>query len=1217
MSTLSPRFVRNDSPTHTTFHDTSLPDPYLSAQPDPEVASFKSFAINLPPVSGEDHGTRNASLSPLGSHVPCDSTRGEAHPASYSEYLSPANDLSSDLSAHSSPSADYLLAAVSADLSFDSNSWRYDGNPHPATRGTAPDLIELTAPQMIINPSQLLTPNLTNKSSLSSDTTSIKSQTGSTTMPNQLQALTLITCSPDESLSVPADPGSPRARSPIVKIESYSRGDSPVRDMRRLSHSSAHLSPGGPSSDLDQEEVGSGQYLESVRSVSRKDDGSWIPDAASGQAGVDPMSRENVYVPSPNELDLRRQLEEKNEDIRSWSVSVSVANSENGDDLTSHRGRKGHTGNRRRAKSTGDPSLQQDYFNLSAALIPGPGLLVNENSEEESSDLGSDIERAGSESPAASINEARWTTGVQESPYSLERPSPEDEGPSPRQFLGRPPWRDLAAEPSPDMTRTQPGSSTAAMVEYEKRARDLDDISRAATWGTRRRSDAEVSSLIGAGGSFENLFISNDKGRKHERRSSLRKLLQRKSSNSLKPPNNLKRHLSDLSISLPGSDTPKKGDDNKSPHQRKNSFPHRKLSIGLSPRSPRASRSPSLSTGGAVIAIAGQMAAIGGKDTLRAVSPSSTTNSWSSLKVRGRSRSEIPRPSTPGLIDLMTSHGGPPVANIVYSHLPSEPHGAQPPRRRPGHGTGGDEENDDNMIDERGLVMDLSIQSRLPIPTLEGFKTQVAQLNPRLQPALLDRFANEQVRRYKKLVESKLNHASTVSQTGCASGKFCFAQGGEAQLLAPRHAGPQDSETSHTQFQIPGHDGPGDDLQAVGENAVTAAQFPPGVPLPPVKRLPAEFECPICFQVKKFQKPSDWTKHVHEDVQPFTCTFPYCNEPKSFKRKADWVRHEGERHRQLEWWTCSEPDCNHTCYRKNNFVQHLVREHKMPDPNVKKPKAKGLCKQQGGLNIPEVLADIQREREIEQLWKLVEQCRYNNPKEPKDEPCRFCGNVCNSWKKLTVHLAKHMEQIAMPVLALVNERESNLRPGPAGRGDFGYEPLLVPRETTGLAPNLNRVQTGADMSIGYTQAPCSGNDVGQSDGLEAPFESTGLPYFTTMSGAFISAEPKSMDAYYDYSGQMGLQLGGAIDQSRVIPMHQNSVTYPPPFNTGPRTRIPNQDLSTVLQDSYNFSMSPTEMQPTYDPQYISSTGENSYVCQGAMAPTMPFTAPESYENLEL
>ncbi len=53
------------------------------------------------------------------------------------------------------------------------------------------------------------------------------------------------------------------------------------------------------------------------------------------------------------------------------------------------------------------------------------------------------------------------------------------------------------------------------------------------------------------------------------------------------------------------------------------------------------------------------------------------------------------------------------------------------------------------------------------------------------------------------------------------------------------------------------------------EGAISPESFPPDIPMPPIQALPAEFECQLCYQVKKFQKPSDWTKHVHEDVQPF------------------------------------------------------------------------------------------------------------------------------------------------------------------------------------------------------------------------------------------------------------------------------------------------------------------------------------------------------------
>lgn len=62
---------------------------------------------------------------------------------------------------------------------------------------------------------------------------------------------------------------------------------------------------------------------------------------------------------------------------------------------------------------------------------------------------------------------------------------------------------------------------------------------------------------------------------------------------------------------------------------------------------------------------------------------------------------------------------------------------------------------------------------------------------------------------------------------------------------------------------------------------------------------------------------------------------------------------------------------------------------------------------------------------VEDIWAIVEKCRRDTAKLPRDEPCRFCGNICTTWKKLTVHLAKHMEQISMPILTLVEQKQLN------------------------------------------------------------------------------------------------------------------------------------------------------------------------------------------------
>lgn len=212
-------------------------------------------------------------------------------------------------------------------------------------------------------------------------------------------------------------------------------------------------------------------------------------------------------------------------------------------------------------------------------------------------------------------------------------------------------------------------------------------------------------------------------------------------------------------------------------------------------------------------------------------------------------------------------------------------------------------------------------------------------------------------------------------------------------------------------------------LGGTENQSVQPAQFPIGIPNPPALSLPSKFECSYCFKAKEFKKPSDWTKHIHEDVQPFTCTFPECSEPKSFKRKADWVRHESERHRQLESWQCDFEECNHICYRRDNFVQHLVREHKVPEPKLRTGRNSGSRSPVPSpigpdISLPEDY-DPHCETKEEYVSRVVERCSTTSDKDPRQEPCRFCGNICTSWKKLNVHLAKHMEQIALPIIPVV------------------------------------------------------------------------------------------------------------------------------------------------------------------------------------------------------
>lgn len=315
----------------------------------------------------------------------------------------------------------------------------------------------------------------------------------------------------------------------------------------------------------------------------------------------------------------------------------------------------------------------------------------------------------------------------------------------------------------------------------------------------------------------------------------------------------------------------------------------------------------------------------------------------------------------------------------------------------------------------------------------EACKKDIKNSNPRIQEYLLERMTQEQVRRYERLGQLKNNHTKLRQQGRCPSGPHCLdqekyshwletAQGtplpGLAQMqpsypLNPIDRRDTDMSSDQNARLSPNEDSDGD----FGETFVGPSSLPHGYPTPPNQSFPSEFECPLCFRHKKFSKPSDWVKHIHEDIQPFVCTFEKCGEPRSFKRKADWVRHENERHRQLEWWTCKMKECSHKCFRKDNFVQHLIREHKLPEPKTRSQESRSVSK----------------DTAEDEVWKLVDTCRHETTRSPKDEPCGFCGNVCSSFKKLSVHIGKHLENTALPIWKRIgsSDQTSTLGTGPS------------------------------------------------------------------------------------------------------------------------------------------------------------------------------------------
>ncbi|ODH52513.1 hypothetical protein GX48_01293 [Paracoccidioides brasiliensis] len=1212
----------------------------LNSRGDSVTVNLSVLEIHCPSdhLSRKDFNTHSLSVSPINC-PPLDASTDDPtypqpntnpasniySPASHQDFLSPsgyADNGYSDLSCYGSPEVDepfFLEPEFGLHLEFEQSTLSVSNSfqRHPPQHTGPVKLRNERSLETTTSASQLLSPVLTNTPSppftvQNLDYTGMGDAKDMAYRPSRLdipahrfqQTPTLTTTSPcSDTLEVNSVFHGDRATSPIVKVSSYTRGDSPSRPDGPVSQrpgkrgrtvlSSSHLAPsdnGHEHEDESDDHYFSLHYksISVPASSLRADDGSWIANPSTGQSGLEPASRGDAYVPTIKEMEEQRRRDQKNADVELW-LSVSEANSEVEDNSNpGRRSRRRHKSItlRRRARSTGDPS-GTDWHIFDDSNIPGPGVLLDENTGLEDTDDDTDADSSVSvpESPPASM-------GVI-APVELDNTDPfppakdievQHREPLPRQFIRARPWQDPPNNSRFGNTNHQPPSSNAAVMRFLSASQNIETASRTATWGTRRLSESDASSL--PRGSFNS--FSSDKEKKHTRRGSIldhaSKLLLPKRSNS-----SAKRKLAESVQQQPSTESVDKAKikDSRDGGISASLLPQRKPSFTRSTKSP-------LITGNAVLAMTGHIAAVSGRSPVGVSSPNSSSTPWNNFMRRSRSKSDLTKcsrsPASGGLVALMTTYGGPPVPTLASPLQDITPS----PKSRRCLNEDEDEDDENEAMGDKGVAMDFTVRADPIVPTLEGFKTQIQQLNPRLLPVLVERIAQEQVRRYKKLVELKVQHNQAVRMQKCSAGKHCFDQGGDATMLPPRISS-KDPDSTCTQFQVLGSADPDVNFSSFGESAVTAALFPPAVPLPPVKRLPAQFECSLCFKVKTFQKPSDWTKHVHEDVMPFTCTFPKCTEPKSFKRKADWVRHESERHRQLEWWTCSIPDCSHTCYRKDNFVQHLVREHKMPEPKVKTSRGRG----NGNGKQPHNQKFLASEQGLDHVWKLVEECHHTTTKQPKDEACRFCGNVCNSWKKLSVHMAKHMEQIAMPVLALVTQRTAS--------ADTIISPIYIGNHTTQRQPGVAHPPTsplpggGTHYSHSFQSDQVTAanidhsafyNSVPQNSELYAAAQSPLLSGHLHPHNDH-TAVPKGMGGRSALDGGLNYSLSpySQISQTRSPSPHGRPITtdghhqlsphfastpYPPPYNAMSRrddVSLPDTTQAPVVSATYGLDIS--------------------------------------------
>ncbi|EPE29179.1 C2H2 and C2HC zinc finger [Glarea lozoyensis ATCC 20868] len=722
-------------------------------------------------------------------------------------------------------------------------------------------------------------------------------------------------------------------------------------------------------------------------SVLRGEDGSWRSNERTGQSGLDPNSRraiENETVETLDEQEERRRIAHKNIEVFEW-----------------------------RSQAGGSSEAEEERAGQSYFPPPPPNReWYQQSTPRQHPDPAENIDNIGPVDDAASIRENKTVAGqVYYDTESRNGPLSQVDIELMRQPRH---WNDAPAVPYIMTTTFQPQTSNDAMERFRRHADTISIASRAATWGTRRRSEPSLADWesVQSGSFLKKLSISKPTAtRQHslfdQGLDKLANIVRKRSESKPNSSSKLKRSLSAHHVQDESQITPA---------SRQNS----QGTLAPPPRTPSFGKrqTPSINTAMAVMvaplaavgtthARNGSVSASHGAISATATSPKSPNHlGWPSRVIhRARSRSDLsqttPNPGQSGLAGLWRGHGGPPVPTLASPpvEVPSEIDTRHQAELQ-------DQDEDEDEEDEQADEIDLKSEGEQDpiVPNYEGFKAHVRRLNPNMDPKhnwLVSRIAHQQEIRYKNLLDLRVKHSQATGNRNCGAGRLCIALGGNATLLDAKGQ-PKEPDHSSTGLQLVTDFS--DEDSNPGEGALSEETFPPGVPMPPTKNLPAEFECQLCFKAKKFQKPSDWTKHVHEDVQPFTCTYDKCKEPKSFKRKADWVRHENERHRHLEWWICQVDDCRHPCYRKDNFLQHLVREHKLPEPKQKTKAA------------------IKKARMTEPAWKMLELCHHETQHRPQDEACKFCGKSFTTWKKLTVHLAKHMEHISLPVLRLVEVR---------------------------------------------------------------------------------------------------------------------------------------------------------------------------------------------------
>ena len=231
----------------------------------------------------------------------------------------------------------------------------------------------------------------------------------------------------------------------------------------------------------------------------------------SDRPGLDPLARLQISteeVPNFKDQEESASATLRNAEVEEW-LAKSEGNSEAGgeEDLPPRPIKTTTFSKRQRAKSAGDTLSRANLEllrNADAAPadihIPGPGLLLNEDSGEEDVEI-CDCAEDGSELPESPT--AAFVDTSQAVNSSIGGPGASQKKADPPLLYRAKVWQDPIYDSTDPGVKMQPISSNEAMHKYEQRSHDLETLSRAATWGTRRASESDLAGL------FHRLTFSN------------------------------------------------------------------------------------------------------------------------------------------------------------------------------------------------------------------------------------------------------------------------------------------------------------------------------------------------------------------------------------------------------------------------------------------------------------------------------------------------------------------------------------------------------------------------------------------------------------------------------------------------------------------------------------------------------------------------------------